>query len=53
MKTKENAEALLITSVEVGLEVNVENEKNMLMPHEHNAWKNHNIKEEIKNPLKP
>jgi hypothetical protein len=41
---KKNKEALIDGSKEVGLEVNTEKTKYMLMPHEQNAWQNHNVK---------
>jgi len=39
---KKNTKALLITSKEIGLEVNAQ--KTMFMSHEQNRGKNHNIK---------
>jgi hypothetical protein len=41
---KRNTEALLVTSKEIGLEINGENTKYMVMSQNQNAEKNHNIK---------
>jgi hypothetical protein len=41
---KKNKETLIDASKEVGLEVNSENTKYMLLPHLHNAGQTHNIK---------
>jgi hypothetical protein len=47
---KKNAEDLVIASNEIGLEVNAEKTKYMVMSQNQNAGHNHNIK--IINPLK-
>jgi len=41
---KENAEALLSGSEEICIEINAEKTKYVVMSHEQNAGKNHNIK---------
>jgi hypothetical protein len=41
---KENAEALIVASKEIGLEVNVDKTKYMGMSREQNAGRSHNIK---------
>jgi hypothetical protein len=41
---KKITQALIVTSKEVGLEVNAENTKYMLMSRRYNAGQNHNIK---------
>jgi hypothetical protein len=41
---KKNTEALLVASKEIGLEVNAEKTKNMIMSGDQNAGQNHNIK---------
>jgi len=40
---KENIEALLIGSKEIGLEVNADKTKYMVMPGDQNAGRNHNV----------
>jgi len=42
--TKENAEALLVASKEIGLEVNADITKYMAMPQDQNARQSHNMK---------
>jgi hypothetical protein len=42
--TKKNTEALDITSKEIGLEVNAEKTKYMVISHDQHAGQNHNIK---------
>jgi hypothetical protein len=44
LRTRLKTEALLVTSKEIGLEVNAEKTKYMFMSHEQNAGQNHNIK---------
>ena len=41
---KENAEALVVASKEIGLEVNADKSKYMVMSWDHNARQSHNIK---------
>jgi hypothetical protein len=41
---KKNTEALVVASKEIGLEVNAEKTKYMIMSRNHNAGKNHNMK---------
>jgi hypothetical protein len=41
---KKNTEALMVASKEIGLEVNAEKTKYMVMCREQNAGQNHNIK---------
>jgi hypothetical protein len=41
---KKNTEALVVASKEIGLEVNAEKTKYMVMSHNQNAGQNHNIK---------
>jgi predicted fused transcriptional regulator/phosphomethylpyrimidine kinase len=41
---KKNTEALVVPSMEIGLEVNAEKTKYMVMARKHNARQNHNIK---------
>jgi hypothetical protein len=41
---KKNTEALVVASKEIGLEVNAEKTKYMVMSRDQNAGKNHNIK---------
>jgi hypothetical protein len=41
---KKHTEALVVVSKEIGLEVNVENSKYMVMSRDQNAGQNHNIK---------
>jgi predicted esterase YcpF (UPF0227 family) len=41
---KKNTETLIVASQEVGLEVNTEKTKYMLLSHHQNAGQNHNIK---------
>jgi hypothetical protein len=41
---KKNTEALIAASKEVGLKVNTEKTKNMVMPRHQNAGQNHNMK---------
>jgi len=41
---KENAEALIVTSKEIGLEVNADKTKYMVMSRDQNAGRNHNMK---------
>jgi hypothetical protein len=48
---KKNTEALVVSSKEIGLEVNAEKTKYMVMTRDQNAGQNHNIKQII-NPLK-
>jgi hypothetical protein len=45
---KKNTEALVVASKEIGLEVNAEKTKYMIMSHNQNAGQNHNIKIENK-----
>jgi hypothetical protein len=50
---QKNTEALVVASKEIGLEVNAEKTKYMVMSHNQNAGKNHNIKlDNTVNPLK-
>jgi hypothetical protein len=42
--TKKNAEALEVTSKGIGLEVNAEKTKYMVMSHDQHAGQNHNLK---------
>jgi hypothetical protein len=41
--TKKNTETLTDVSREVGLEINVEKTKHMLLDHHQNVWQNHDI----------
>ena len=41
---KENAEALIVTSKEIGLEVNADKSKHMVMSQDQNAGRSHNMK---------
>jgi hypothetical protein len=45
---KKNTEALVVASKEIGLEVNAEKTKYMIMSRDQNAGKNHNIKADNK-----
>ena len=49
---KKNTEALVVASKEIGLEVNVETTKYIVMSEKQNVAQNHNIKVGNKNPLK-
>jgi retron-type reverse transcriptase len=41
---KENAEAIVVTTKEIGLEVNVDKTKNMVMSRDRNAGRGHSVK---------
>jgi hypothetical protein len=42
--TKENAEALVVASKEIGLEVNADKTKYMVMPRDQNSRRSHSMK---------
>ena len=44
MMLMENAEALIVASKEIGLEVNVDKTKYMIMPRDQNAGQSHSMK---------